>query len=134
MSYQLTFRPKTPAPICQHRLRKQLLAAGLKPRLDSTPPGFLHDKCALFEIVADALIPPGVGVVVQIPYRQAFFDFTLELLNLERISCVINAELIDGEEVLVHSGTEGLVSLFALHARYQRASDGSTASAARIAS
>lgn len=134
MSYQLTFRPKATAPICQHQLRNQLLAAGLKPRLDSTPAGLLHDGCALFEIVADALVPPGVGVVVKIPYRQAFFDFTLELLNLERISCVINAELIDGEEVLVHSGQEGLVSLFALHARYERASDGAAASGERTAS
>lgn len=123
MSYQLIFRPKATAPICPKNLRNQLLAAGLKARPDSTPPGLLCDGCALFEIVADALVPPGVGVLVKIPFRREFFDFTLELLNLERISCIINAELIDGEEVLVHSGKEGLVSLFALHARYERASD-----------
>ena len=124
MSYQLTLRPKAAAPICPTALRGQLLAAGLKPRHNPITPGLLCDGCASFEIVADPLVPPGVSVVIQIPSRRELFDFTLELLNLERISCLIHAELIDGEEVLVHSGMEGSLSLFALHARYERAAEG----------
>ena len=129
MSYQLIFRPKATAPIGPTTLRHQLLTAGLKPRHDPLTPGLLCDSCATFEIVADALVSPGVGVVVKIPYRLELFDFTLELLNLERISCVINAELIDGKKVLVHSGKEGSVSLFELHARYERAAAGEPAMA-----
>lgn len=124
MSYSLTLRPKSHAPLCKEALRNKLLAAGLKARSVAPSSDVLCDELADFEIVTDADAPPGLSVVVSIPYRREFYDVTLELLNLERISAAINAELLDGNEILVHHGKEGLAALFALHARYERAADG----------
>ena len=128
MSYSLILRPRSSAPIGEHNFRKQLVAGGLTARTDSPSARWLSDDCALFEIVANPTSGPE-AVRVEIPYQCDFKDFTRELLNLERISFFLNAELFDGDEVLVNVGKEGLASLLALHARYERASGGHIAGA-----
>lgn len=42
---------------------------------------------------------------------------------IERIGAgVIDADMLDGDEMMTHAGPEGLVALFAFHSRYERAS------------
>lgn len=127
MSYSLILRPNSTDPACHKTLRDLLLVAGLNPGLMPGPVSVaaevMRNGCALFQIVADSQIPQGLGVLVKIPYHRELLDFTLDILNLERISHAINAELIDGDEVLVHAGEAGLECLFALRARYERASE-----------
>jgi hypothetical protein len=122
MPYELTLRPRSTEPICKERLRQKLVSVGLKVHPDSVAPGMLSDDFAPLEIIADPQVPAGVTVLIRIPYCRDFFDLTLELLNLERIAGMIDADMLDGSEVMVHSGREGLASLFAFHTRYERAS------------
>ena len=119
MSYPLILRLKSTRPICKNSLREKLLTAGLKACPDSVSPGLLRDYCAVFEIVADSKIPAGVDVMVKIPFRRKLLDFTLILLNLERLSGILNADLIDGDKVLVQSGENCLVPIIELYARYE---------------
>ena len=121
MSYALTLRPKANSPLCPDSLRQQLLAAGLTHHEDPASQAWLRDDLAHFEIVADAAIPSGLCVVVRIPYHQEISHVTRELLNLERLSEVIDADLFDGDEMMVHDGWAGLDSLFAMFERYERA-------------
>jgi len=122
MSYELTLRPRSASSLCTETLREKLLLAGLKVQPDSGPPGLLFDDLAHFAIVPDDGIPAGLCVLVKIPFGRALFDLTLGLLNLERLAGVIDADVIDGDELMIHAGPEGLVALFAFHSRYVRAS------------
>ena len=122
MSYELTLRPRSASSICMETLREKLLLAGLNVHPDVATPGTLFDNLSLFEIISDLAVPAGLSVLVKIPCGRDFFDLTLGLLNLERLAGVIDADMIDGDEMMVHSGPEGLVALFAFHSRYERAS------------
>lgn len=128
MAYHLTLRPKSTGPVCKSTLHEKLLAAGLQAHPDSGTPEMLADGFALFEIIAQPECPAGVSVRVKIPYGRELFDLTLGLLNLERLARVIGADMLDGDEVMVHSGQAGLVALFAFHARYERAAKAAAAS------
>jgi hypothetical protein len=123
MPYELTLRPKSTDLISKESLGNKLLSAGLKVHPDSIPPGMLCDDLALFAIVADPEVPAGVRVLVKIPYGQDFFDLTIELLNLELLARAIDANMLDGEEVMDHS-VRGDV---AFHTRYRRASEAAIA-------
>lgn len=128
MSYQLTLRLNATTPVTRQALREKLMLAGLWVQPDAVPFGMLGDGLARFEIIADPDAPAGVSVAVQIPNGHKFVDVTIELLHLERIAGVIEADVIDGDEVIVHCGQQGLASLFAFLARYERASTSVTTS------
>ena len=105
----------------QLTLRRQLLTAGLRNHPDDAAARLLADDFALFEIIADPAIPAEVSVLVRMPLGRTFLDVTTELLNLERLAIILQADVIDGDEVMVHSGHAGLAALFAFHARYEEA-------------
>jgi hypothetical protein len=127
VNYTLVLRPRSSEPLCKMALRTKLLSAGLQVRPDCGRHELLGDGFAVFEIVDDSEISSGCSVVVRIPCRRDLFDVTLEFVNLERIARVLDADLIDGNEAAAHRGKESLISLFALHASYERASEGTLA-------
>jgi len=119
--YELTLRPQSALPLRRESVRQQLLSAGLRTPLDNPATGLLADDFALFEIIANPAMPAGVWVLVRIPLGRTFLELTTELLNLERLALILQADVIDGDEIMVHSGHAGLAALFAFHARYERA-------------
>ena len=121
MSYELTLRLKSSEPVGMTELLDRLRKAGLHLDAGQYPSGLLGDGIVSVEVVTDAAIPAGVRVLVRIPHHREFVDVHLALLSLERLARAIDAEIVDGDEIILHSGPDELACKMAFHARYENA-------------
>lgn len=128
MPYELTLQPKPSCSLSKEELHKKLLSLGLRSDPNSVPAGLLNDGFALLEIENDPNSSIGSSITAKFPYCRPLQDVCRELMALNMIALVVDAEVRDGDTI-IHlplgddSSAEDLAAiLIPFCERYNRAS------------